>query len=160
MVYPTLILLVLCLFRENTYWTLFVIGSIYKTSCDDICQNMRKGYIISSYFVWWGCPSWDCMMHPQHIFFSTPPPGGLFPYFTCFLFLSATSSSLKYFCVDHSLLLLYWPFTPQSLQVAWSRFFSFCLILFFSPSWYPVFPRSANISWVLTTSDWYFLLLL
>ena len=52
----------------------------------------------------WGCPSWDCIMHSQHSpFFSTPQSRDLFPYLPCFLFLNASASSLRFFCVEHSL---------------------------------------------------------
>ena len=43
MVSPTKIMLALRLLRKNNYWTLSVMGSIFKTSCDEVWKNMSPG---------------------------------------------------------------------------------------------------------------------
>ena len=101
---------------------------------------------------WWGLPSLDYMMHPQHppmLFFSSSIEG-LFQYFPCFIFMNSSASFLIFFSVEHSLFTVYWTFSPQSLLLMRSRFLHI-LILFCFTFIIPSFPSMCKHKLVAET---------
>ena len=87
MVSPTHIMFEFRLLCEKNSWTLSVMVSIFKNSCVDVWKNMSPVDGISSHYLV-GMPI--MRLHGASstftdVFCSTPPSGGLFPYF-CYSF--------------------------------------------------------------------------
>ena len=98
MVSPTLIILVLPLF------TLLLIGSVCGTSLVEVWQNMRPGDVSLPHS---SVDDTIMRLHEASLIFTnelwSPPPGGLLEYFSCFIFLNASASSLSLALVGQSL---------------------------------------------------------
>ena len=154
---PTHIMLELSFLRKNTYWTLSVIGSIYKISCNYVWKNMSPEDGRSSHsFV--GTPI--TILHDSSSTF-----------IKVFIFLLHQGIVLRFSLIRFSewFCILFEIFLCRAFTVSWIvnlfyiiiagdaiRFWFYYLLSFVSPSSSPVLPRCANISLLLTFWDWYF----
>ena len=93
MVSPTRIMLVFPLLCNNASLVLSVTGSFYKTYFDEVWHNIIPGDGRSSHSSV-GIPIMrlhDLFLNFINVFCS-PPSGGLFPDFSCFIFLNSSAT--------------------------------------------------------------------
>ena len=110
--------------------------------------------------IWWGCPLWDCMIHPWYS-----------PMFCIILHQEVSSRFLLFhlpecFCIlfeiclggafTVSIIVALYPTIIEGDAVKVPSGFRFSY--YASPSSYPVLPRWVNISWFLTPWHWDWLL--
>ena len=111
--------------------------------------------------LWWGCPSWDCMIHTQHsltILLSSSIRGIVTRFYLlhlpkCFYILF-NLCMCGAFTVSLIVTFFYTILADDAIKVYSEFLFIFFCLTFIIPS----FPLCANIRWLLTTWDWNILL--